>query len=85
MPTATRSPAHLGEDLRADQRRRPGMVVRGQDASNPVLLWVHGGPGMPDYFLTQDYPTKLEDLFTIVWWDQRGAACPTPPTSRPSP
>ena len=51
-----------------------GMVIRGQDASNPVLLWVHGGPGMPDYPLTQQYPTDLEDLFTIVWWDQRGAA-----------
>ena len=50
-----------------------GMVIRGQNASNPVLLWVHGGPGMPDYPLTQQYPTDLEDLFTIVWWDQRGA------------
>ncbi len=50
-----------------------GMVIRGKDVANPVLLWVHGGPGMPDYFLTQDYPTGLEDLFTIVWWDQRGA------------
>jgi pimeloyl-ACP methyl ester carboxylesterase len=50
-----------------------GMVIRGEDASNPVLLWVHGGPGMPDYPLTQEYPTDLEDLFTIVWWDQRGA------------
>jgi pimeloyl-ACP methyl ester carboxylesterase len=51
-----------------------GMVIRGKDASNPVLLWVHGGPGMPDYPLTQQYPTDLEDLFTVVWWDQRGAA-----------
>ncbi|MGZ8744144.1 MAG: alpha/beta fold hydrolase, partial [Nocardioides sp.] len=50
-----------------------GMVIRGRDASNPVLLWVHGGPGMPDYPLTQQYPPDLEDLFTIVWWDQRGA------------
>ena len=51
-----------------------GMIIRGKHASNPVLLWVHGGPGMPDYFLTQQYPTDLEDLFTVVWWDQRGAA-----------
>jgi pimeloyl-ACP methyl ester carboxylesterase len=51
-----------------------GMVIRGRDASNPVLLWVHGGPGMPDYPLTQPYPINLEDLFTLVWWDQRGAA-----------
>lgn len=52
---------------------RQGMVIRGKDATNPVLLWVHGGPGMPDYPLTQRYPTGLEDLFTVVWWDQRGA------------
>ncbi len=51
-----------------------GMVIRGENKSNPVLLWVHGGPGMPDYPLTQQYPTGLEDLFTVVWWDQRGAA-----------
>jgi pimeloyl-ACP methyl ester carboxylesterase len=37
------------------------------------MLWVHGGPGMPDYFLTKRYPTNLDDLFTIAWWDQRGA------------
>ena len=38
---------------------------------NPVLLYLHGG--MPDYFLTQKYPTGLEDYFTVVWWDQRGS------------
>jgi pimeloyl-ACP methyl ester carboxylesterase len=27
---------------------------------------------MPDYFLPEQYPTGLEDLFTVVWWDQRG-------------
>ena len=52
---------------------RLSMVIRGKDVTNPVLLWVHGGPGMPDYPLTQRYPTGLEDLFTLVWWDQRGA------------
>jgi pimeloyl-ACP methyl ester carboxylesterase len=53
---------------------RQGMVIRGRNMSNPVLLWVHGGPGMPDYVLTEQYPTDLEDLFTVVWWDQRGTA-----------
>ena len=28
---------------------------------------------MPEYFLTEQYPTGLEDDFTVVWWDQRGA------------
>ena len=53
---------------------KQGMIVRGESERNPVLLWVHGGPGMPDYLLTKQYPTNLEDLFTVVWWDQRGTA-----------
>lgn len=50
-----------------------GMFVKSKDSRNPVLLFVHGGPGMPEYWLTQRYPTHLEDYFTIVWWEQRGA------------
>jgi pimeloyl-ACP methyl ester carboxylesterase len=50
-----------------------GMFIKSRDARNPVLLFLHGGPGMPEYFLTQRYPTGLEDSFTVVWWDRRGA------------
>jgi pimeloyl-ACP methyl ester carboxylesterase len=59
------------------------MVIRGRSQHNPVLLWVHGGPGMPDYLLTEQYATNLEDLFTVVWWDQRGAALSYHPTIPP--
>jgi pimeloyl-ACP methyl ester carboxylesterase len=52
---------------------RQGMVIRGRSVTNPVLLIIHGGPGMPDYFLTHARPVDLEDLVTVVWWDQRGA------------
>ena len=48
-----------------------GMFIKGKDATNPVLLYLHGG--MPEYFLTQKYPTGLEDYFTVVWWEQRGS------------
>jgi len=48
-----------------------GMIIKSKDIRHPVLLYVHGG--MPDYFLTQKYPTGLEDYFTVVWWEQRGA------------
>jgi pimeloyl-ACP methyl ester carboxylesterase len=48
-----------------------GMTIKSKDIRNPVLLYVHGG--MPDYFLTQKYPTGLEEHFTVVWWEQRGA------------
>ena len=48
-----------------------GMFIKGKNASNPVLLYLHGG--MPDYFLTEKYPTGLEDDFIVVWWEQRGS------------
>jgi pimeloyl-ACP methyl ester carboxylesterase len=50
-----------------------GMIIKSKDFSNPVLLFVHGGPGMPEYEFTGKYPTGLEDNFTVVWWDQRGS------------
>jgi pimeloyl-ACP methyl ester carboxylesterase len=49
-----------------------GMFIESENDANPVLLVVHGGPGMPDHFLTNRYPTGLEELFTVVWWEQRG-------------
>ncbi len=51
-----------------------GMFIKSKDIRNPVLLFVHGGPGMPEYWLTQRHPTGLEEHFTVVWWEQRGAA-----------
>jgi len=50
-----------------------GMFIKSKNIDNPVLLFLHGGPGMPEYFLTQQYPTGLENDFTVVWWDRRGA------------
>ena len=50
-----------------------GMFIKSKDVNNPVLLFLHGGPGMPEYWLTQRYPTGLEEYFTVVWWEQRGA------------
>ena len=48
-----------------------GVFIMSKDTSHPVLLYLHGG--LPDYFLTQKYPTGLEDYFTVVWWEQRGS------------
>jgi pimeloyl-ACP methyl ester carboxylesterase len=50
-----------------------GMIIKSRDLRKPVLLFVHGGPGMPEYWLNHTYPARLEELFTVVWWDQRGA------------
>lgn len=48
-----------------------GMFIRSTDVSHPVLLFLHGG--MPEYFLEAQYPSGLEQVFTVVWWDQRGS------------
>jgi pimeloyl-ACP methyl ester carboxylesterase len=48
-----------------------GMFIKSKDVTKPVLLYLHGG--MPDYFLTQKYPTGLEGYFTVCWWEQRGS------------
>lgn len=50
---------------------KQGMFIKSKNDTNPVLLYLHGG--MPDYFLTQKYPTGLEDYFTVAWWEQRGS------------
>jgi pimeloyl-ACP methyl ester carboxylesterase len=52
---------------------RQSMIVQTTDVTNPVLLFLHGGPGMPEFFLNTTHPAGLERDFTMVWWDQRGA------------
>jgi pimeloyl-ACP methyl ester carboxylesterase len=50
------------------------VLVRTQNVNNPVLLVLHGGPGttlIP--FVEQIQPAALEEYFTVVHWDQRGA------------
>lgn len=50
-----------------------GMIIKTRDQTRPVLLFIHGGPGMPEYWLNASHPCHLDELFTVVWWDQRGA------------
>jgi pimeloyl-ACP methyl ester carboxylesterase len=50
---------------------RQGMFIQSKNATHPVLLCLHGG--LPEYFLTERHPTGLENDFTVVWWEQRGA------------
>ena len=42
---------------------KQGMFIKGKNIKNPVVLFLHGGPGMPTYFLERQYPTGLEDFF----------------------
>jgi len=50
-----------------------GMFIKGKDKTKPVLLFLHGGPGMPEYAVSRKYQPVLEDNFIVCWWEQRGA------------
>lgn len=48
------------------------IAIQGQDRANPVILYLHGGPGEAQSpFLDQFKPWTRD--FTVVNWDQRGA------------
>lgn len=49
-----------------------GMFIRSKNIDNPVLLFIHGGPGFPNYFLFEKFNPELEDYFTVCYWEQRG-------------
>ncbi|MGO8885935.1 MAG: alpha/beta fold hydrolase [Streptosporangiaceae bacterium] len=48
--------------------------IRGADASNPVLLLIQQGPGLPMINEARrfEHLLGLEQVFTVVYWDQRG-------------
>jgi proline iminopeptidase len=47
--------------------------IRGRDRNNPVLLFIHGGPGAVAMPLSHGFQDAWEEFFTVVQWDQRGA------------
>jgi pimeloyl-ACP methyl ester carboxylesterase len=54
--------------------------VRAADATNPVLLLMQQGPGLP---IINEVPAfaelGLEQHFTVVYWDQRGTGLSAQP------
>jgi pimeloyl-ACP methyl ester carboxylesterase len=52
---------------------RQFVQIRGQDKANPVLVFLHGGPGQPMRILSYDIFKPWTEYFTVVEWDQRGS------------
>jgi pimeloyl-ACP methyl ester carboxylesterase len=49
------------------------VTIKGRDCRNPVILFVHGGPGNPNTPYAHPPYAAWESDFTLVQWDQRGA------------
>jgi pimeloyl-ACP methyl ester carboxylesterase len=47
------------------------ILIAGDSRANPVLLMVHGGPGIPQWPDAARFK-PWEKYFTVVLWDQRG-------------
>lgn len=49
------------------------VTVKGDDCANPIILFVHGGPGNPLSPYGDAIYGAWSRQFTLVHWDQRGA------------
>jgi pimeloyl-ACP methyl ester carboxylesterase len=45
--------------------------MKSTDRSNPVLLFLHGGPGNSVISYSDKFTSKLQEHFVVVNWDQR--------------
>jgi pimeloyl-ACP methyl ester carboxylesterase len=48
-------------------------MIRGRSRANPPVIVLHGGPGMPETGFFRFFNSPLEDVFTVVHWEQRGS------------
>jgi len=49
------------------------ILARSDDVANPVVLYLHGGPGTSQLTSNRRNTRALEQSFMVVDWDQRGA------------
>ena len=80
IPTATRANHRINTPNGIDQMEmveiggiRQALYFRGQNAENPVILVLHGGPGFPLMPFLHGFQYEWEHDFTVVHWDQRNA------------
>ena len=47
--------------------------LRSDNIQNPIILFLHGGPGTAQISFSRKSQRRLEDSFLVINWDQRGA------------
>ena len=51
---------------------RQWLIIRGQDVTKPVLLFLSGGPGASEAARVLRFNQALEEDYVVVIWEQRG-------------
>ena len=66
-------PGGINEELYVELNgSRQWISIYGEDAGNPVLLYLHGVPGSATSMYDHAFTRKWADIYTVVTWDQRG-------------
>ncbi len=64
----------ISEEMYVDiNGQKQWISIYGESKDNPVLLYLHGGPGFSTSFLDWEILQKLADDYTVVNWDQRNS------------
>lgn len=59
------------------------LLIRSADIHQPILLFLHGGPGFSAMPFSRSLEKQLPENFTLVHWDQRGTGKSFEPGAAP--
>ena len=65
----------INEEMYVDVNgQKQWISIYGNNKDNPVMLYLHGGPGFSTSYADWAITRKLADDYTVVSWDQRDCA-----------
>lgn len=73
-PTEVGGNMYIDKQLKLNVNGVPQFIsIRAEKEKAPLLIYLHGGPGDAAFPLVMTYNKMLEQQFTVVIWEQRGA------------